>query len=126
MCYLPDSANIILWLQVHSFVGAPVRKHLPAGLNPKILEQLEAEFAAQPGSPATAGGTGRAAAAGTPLGGGGRNAPAPRPASPPVPAVARRLSEVCSNSSSPFFFPSQLPFGNQKVRSHAGISQMYR
>ncbi|KAK9901713.1 hypothetical protein WJX75_009833 [Coccomyxa subellipsoidea] len=79
---------------VHSLVGAPVRKHLPAGLNPKILEQLEAEFAAQPGSPATAGGTGRAAAAGTPLGGGGRNTPAPRPASPPVPAVARRLSEA--------------------------------
>lgn len=84
-----------MWPQVHSIAGAQVRKHLPGGLNPKILEQLESEFAAQAGSPAaaTAGPPGRVGGgAGTPLGG-SRAAPAPRPASPPVPAVTRRLSE---------------------------------
>lgn len=53
-------------LQVHAKVGNAVRKLLPAGLNPKILEQLEASF--------------------------GGNTPG-RAASPPVPAVAKRMSE---------------------------------
>ncbi|BDA42164.1 Centrosomal protein of 104 kDa [Coccomyxa sp. Obi] len=89
---------------VHSLVGAHVRKHLPAGLNPKILEQLEADFAAQPASPAAAAGGpsgGRGTdGSGTPLGGGGRNAPA-RPTSPPVPAVALRLSGAAASPAAP-------------------------
>lgn len=52
-------------MQVHSKVGNAVRKQLPASLNPKILEQLEASF----------------------------GPPAGRAASPPVPAVAKRMSE---------------------------------
>ena len=85
--------------QVHSLVGAQVRKHLPAGLNPKMLEQLEADFAAQSASPAAAAGgapAGRADGSVTPLGGGRTAAPA-RPASPPVPAVARRLSGTAAS-----------------------------
>lgn len=88
-------------LQVHGMVGSPVKKHLPAGLNPKILEQLEADFSSQAAaSPAAA--AAAATAPRTPLsggtgGGGGRSTAAAaqprRAASPPVPAVARRLSK---------------------------------
>ena len=53
-----------LAVQVHAKVGNAVKKQLPPGLNPKILEQLEASFGGPPG----------------------------RAASPPVPAVAKRVS----------------------------------
>ena len=52
-------------VQVHAKDGNPVRKHLPPGLNPKLLEQLEASFGTHPA----------------------------RAASPPVPAVAKRVQE---------------------------------
>ena len=86
-------------LQVHTTVGAPLRKHLPAGLNPKILEQLEAGFHAaslqeqkphqqqQPGA--------------APNGGGPASLGAGRPASPPVPTVARRLAGGVASTSTP-------------------------
>ena len=60
-------------LQVHARVGNAVKKQLPPGLNPKILEQLEASFGGPPG----------------------------RAASPPVPAVAKRVSESRTTKQAP-------------------------
>ena len=60
-------------LQVHARVGNAVRKQLPHGLNPKILEQLEASFGDASG----------------------------RAASPPVPAVAKRMSESSTPKQAP-------------------------
>ena len=60
-------------LQVHAKVGNAVKKQLPPGLNPKILEQLEASFGSPPG----------------------------RAASPPVPAVAKRMSDSSTPKQAP-------------------------
>ncbi|CAL5219862.1 g1780 [Coccomyxa viridis] len=62
---------------VHGKIGNAVKKQLPPGLNPKILEQLEASFGGPPG----------------------------RAASPPLPAVAKRMSA----SSTPKQAPAPAP-----------------